>query len=116
MSKLTPSDPAAKPSSETIPLRLAAATLQAVDEWATRNAVSRAVALGRLIKLGLAAAPSAKPAKAIRTARAIELAASQLGQLIDPAAPSEERDRLINRLTKGPPEFVDARLDLPKVK
>ncbi len=119
MSKLPDTEPAAaaaKAASETIALRLAAATLQAIDDWAARHAVSRTVALGRLIKLGLAAAPSAKPVKAVRTARASELAASQLGRLIDPAAPSEERDRLISRLTKGPPEFVDARLDLPKVK
>jgi hypothetical protein len=54
--------------------------------------------------------------KKIRTSRAVELAAQQLDQLIDPAAPSEERDRLISRLTEGPPEFIEARVDLPKRK
>ena len=39
---------------------------------------------------------------------------SQLDQFIDPDTPQEERERRIHRLTEGPPEFVNLRIDLPK--
>jgi hypothetical protein len=42
-----------------------------------------------------------------------EFAKSQVGRLIDSATPEEERQRRIHRLTEGPPEFVDVRVDLP---
>jgi hypothetical protein len=46
--------------------------------------------------------------------RAIEqLAVSEVDRLIDPATPDTERQRRIHRLTEGPPEFVDIRLDRP---
>ena len=41
---------------------------------------------------------------------------SQIDRLIDPATPDKERQRRIHRLTEGPPEFVDLRLDLPRNK
>ena len=104
------------PSEVTVSLRLAPDTAAAVDRWAARRQISRVAATEQLLQFGLDVAFSASQAKPIRTARAIELAASQIGQLIDPEAPSEERDRRIDRLTKGPPEFVDARVDLPKPK
>ncbi|NVN85015.1 MAG: hypothetical protein HXX15_02905 [Rhodopseudomonas sp.] len=92
------------------------ATLEAVDAWAARNRVTRSEAIGRLVRLGLTVVPAATPARTARTGRAIELAAMQIDQLIDPEAPADERDRRIARLTEGPPEFVDARVDLPKRK
>ena len=36
--------------------------------------------------------------------------------MIDPTAPADERDRRRRRLTKGPQEFREDRVDLPKVK
>jgi hypothetical protein len=99
---------------EPFAVTLDAMCLDAVDLWATHNNISRSDAIGRLVKLGLSVAPAPMPLKKIRTSRAVELAAEQLGQLIDPTAPSEERNRLISRLTEGPPEFVEARVDLPK--
>ncbi len=42
-----------------------------------------------------------------------QFAESQVGRLIDPATPDQERQRRIHRLTEGPPEFVDVRVDLP---
>ena len=33
--------------------------------------------------------------------------------VFDPETPEEERERRIHRLTDGPPEFVDFRVDLP---
>jgi hypothetical protein len=49
--------------------------------------------------------------------RAIEQWAKiQIDQLIDPDTPHEEREWRIHRLTEGPPEFVELRLDLPRNK
>jgi len=104
------------PSEVTISLPLAPETAAAVDRWAARRQISRVAAAEQLLQFGLDVASSASAVKPMRTARAVELAASQIGHLIDPEAPSEERDRRIDRLTKGPPEFVDARVDLPKPK
>jgi hypothetical protein len=42
-----------------------------------------------------------------------QLAVSQINRFIDPGTPEEERERRIHRLTEGPPEFVDVRIDLP---
>jgi hypothetical protein len=84
-----------------------------VDAWANANEFTRSEAIRRLVELGL------KSERGVRVARpdavALEqLAESQLNQFIDPATPPEERERRIHRLTEGPPEFVDARIDLPK--
>ena len=40
-------------------------------------------------------------------------AASRIDPLIDPDTPQKERERRIHRLTEGPPEFVNVRVDLP---
>jgi hypothetical protein len=69
------------------------------------------------LELGLTVKTHAKPTgKAGRRSRAAELAAKQIERMIDPSAPSEERDRRERRLTKGPPEFREDRVDLPKAK
>jgi hypothetical protein len=36
--------------------------------------------------------------------------------MIDPSAPADERDQRRRRLTKGPPEFREDRVDLPTTK
>ena len=41
------------------------------------------------------------------------LAVKQISQLLDPSLPIAERERRIRRLTDGPPEFSDDRIDLP---
>ena len=51
-----------------------------------------------------------------RKLRAQELATKAIEKIIDPAAPPEERTQRRRRLTKGPPEFRDARIDQPKAK
>jgi hypothetical protein len=48
--------------------------------------------------------------------RAQELATKAIEKIIDPAAPSEEQAQRRRRLTKGPTEFREARVDQPKVK
>jgi hypothetical protein len=101
-------------SGVTITLRLNPETAAAVDRWAARRQLSQTAAAEQLLQFGVSVAFSSSQVRPLRTARAIELAASQIGLLIDPEAPAEERHRRIDRLTKGPPEFVDARVDLPK--
>lgn len=95
-------------------LHLDAATLAMIDGWAMPRQLSRSDAAHRLLLLGIESCAPTRAAAGPITARAEELAASQIGPLIDPDATSEERDRRIERLTKGPPEFIGARLDQSK--
>jgi hypothetical protein len=48
--------------------------------------------------------------------RAQELAAKTIEKILDPSAPPAERAQRRRRLTKGPPEFREDRVDLPKAK
>ena len=86
-----------------------------VDIWAAAHAIDRPVAIQRLVELGLKAeAGIAGMPQRSRDDLAIEArAVNQIGLLIDPETPEEERERRIHRLTEGPPEFVGFRLDLP---
>ena len=90
-----------------------------VDDWRRSQAdlPGRPEAIRRLVELGLKAE---RPSKAMRSTpnklRAAELAAKTIEKMIDPAAPSEERAQRRRRLTKGPPEFREHRVDLPKAK
>jgi hypothetical protein len=74
--------------------------------------------LGLTVPGDRAPLPKATPAplKTGRLARARELAAEAIDKMGDPAASTNERDERRRRLTKGPPEFRDHRVDLPKVK
>jgi hypothetical protein len=87
-----------------------------VDAWASIHAINRSEAIRRLIERGLKLGATANAMRVSRRdAIAVEqLAVSQIDQFIDPRTPPEERDRRIHRLTEGPPEFVDIRIDLPK--
>jgi hypothetical protein len=84
-----------------------------VDVWAAAHTLERAAAIPRLVEIGLRAEAGIAPHHPC-DGRAIEAqAVSQIGLLIDPETPDEERERRIHRLTEGPPEFADFRLDLP---
>ena len=89
-----------------------------VEAWASANDTSRSDAFRRLVELGLTVkAPSRRPvSRQGRKLRAQELATNAIERIIDPAAPPEERDQRRRRLTKGPPEFREDRVDLPKAK
>ena len=94
-------------------VRLTAELAADVDAWAAAHAVDRSDAIPGLLELGLHAQVIAKPPGHRRDDLAIEAeAASQIGLLIDPETPEEERERRIRRLTEGPPEFVGCRIDL----
>ena len=97
-------------------VKLPAVLTARIDAWACAHAVNRSEAIRQLVELGLKSQRTPGARRALRDdAIAVEeLAASQLDQFIDPATPPEERERRIQRLTEGPPEFVDLRIDLPK--
>jgi hypothetical protein len=87
-----------------------------VDAWAEAHGTVRSTAIRQLVELGLGATPSADDFNsASRDPVAIEdLAVKQIDQLLDPSLPVAERERRIRRLTEGPPEFSEQRIDLPK--
>ncbi len=91
--------------------------VSAVDNWAARNETTRSNAIRWLVELGLTVkARKAKQPSAARADRAKELATKAIEKIIDPAALPEERAQRRRRLTKGPSEFREDRVDLPKAK
>jgi hypothetical protein len=107
-----------QPGECSLNLCLDAVETAAIDAWRhAKGDISRLEAVGLLVKIGLDAdSVITSTAAKQRTSRALELATTQIDQLIDPAAPPEERDRRLTRLIEGPPEFVEARVDLPTRK
>jgi hypothetical protein len=119
-------------------IRLSTEFRAAVDKWAARqdDQPPRSEAIRRLVEVGLATPQTQRsarrngrsldlghmakltpaPAKTTRHSRARELAAEAIDKMHDPAASAEERDQRRHRLTKGPPEFREHRVDLPKAK
>lgn len=89
-----------------------------VDAWAEAHDMNRSDAIRQLVQLGLNASASAVPqASALAAPVDIEgVAIRQIDQLLDPSLPAAERERRIRRLTEGPPEFAEERIDLPKPK
>ena len=89
-----------------------------VDAWLEAHDTVRTDAIRQLVELGLSATPSGDSLGSTpRGPVEIEdLAVEQIGQLLDPSLPIAERERRIRRLTEGPPEFSDERIDLPKLK
>jgi hypothetical protein len=119
-------------------LRLPAYLTKAIEAWAIKQSdePNRSEAIRRLIELGLTVKPISServrrgrsldlgtmgkiepaPAKTTRRARARELAAEVIDKMGDPTADPDERAQRRQRLTKGPPEFREDRIDVPKVK
>ena len=96
-----------------------AAELTAIDEWIASQGegLTRAQAIRRLVEIGLKVTAPAKPGnKPGRRQRAQELAANAIEKMIDAAAPAGERAQRKHRLTKGPSEFRENRVDQPKAK
>jgi hypothetical protein len=84
-----------------------------VEAWAAANDTSRSDAFRRLVELGLTVRTKPKQAPA---ARAKELASSAIDTMSDSSAPAVEQVQRRRRLTKGPEEFRDVRVDRPKAK
>lgn len=87
-----------------------------VDAWAEAHDMDRSDAIRQLVEFGLSCTRSVDPLGGTRRARTEikDSAVEQIGQLLDPTLPIAERDRRIRRLTEGPPEFLDERIDLPR--
>ena len=93
--------------------------IDAVETWRAKQKPVPNVseAIRRLVELGLKVKTEAKPVRRPgRRRRAQELATQAIEKIIDPAAPPEERAQRRRRLTNGPPEFREDRVDLPKAK
>jgi Arc/MetJ-type ribon-helix-helix transcriptional regulator len=102
-----------------ITIRLPKEVLGEVETWASEQdgEPNRSQAIRRLIELGLTVrATKSKQAPQARADRAKELAAQAIDEMSDPAALPEEHAQRRRRLTKGPEEFRDLRVDRPKVK
>jgi len=94
-------------------------TRAAIVRWAENqpDMPSLSEAIRQLVELGLTVKTPARPtSKPGRRLRAQELATKAIEKIIDPAAPPEEQAQRRRRLTKGPAEFREARVDQPKVK
>jgi hypothetical protein len=111
---------AGRPATGTEPLygvRIADALMKQIMDWAKSQGATRSEAIRRLVELGLKAQAPTKPIRSTpNKLRAAELAAKAIDGMIDPSAPPEERAQRRRRLTKGPEEFREARVDRPKVK
>jgi hypothetical protein len=93
--------------------------LRALDGWIAKqhDHPTRAEAIRRLVELGLTVrTPARTVSKPGRRLRAQELAAKAIDTIIDPAAHPEEHAQRRHRLTKGPEEFREVRVDRPKAK
>ena len=94
--------------------------LAAIDAWIASSPdknITRAHAIRRLVALGLRVKTPAPPiGKPGRRSRAQELATKAIERIIDPTTPSEERAQRRRRLIKGPSEFREDRVDLPRSK
>jgi hypothetical protein len=99
-------------------LRLPDALADQIDAWARGQAdePGRSEAIRRLIELGLTVKGQPKQPSAARADRAKELATNAVDKIIDPSAPPAERTERRRRLTKGPTEFREGRVDLPDAK
>lgn len=108
--------PPATGKGEPVVVRMHPPMLAELDEWIAKQKhpfPSRPEAVRRLVELGLTVKTKAKQPSA---ARAKELATKTIETIIDPSAPPEERAQRRRILTKGPSEFREDRVDLPKAK
>src|ERR1700704_1143321 len=100
-------------------IRLSSELRQNVDAWAAKqdDEPGRSEAIRRLVELGLKVKTPARPiSKPGRRLRAQEFATKAIEKIIARPAPPAERAHRRRRLTKGPLEFREDRVDQPKAK
>jgi hypothetical protein len=101
-----------------VTVRLPQYVLDDVATWAAKqtDALNRSQAIRRLVEIGLTVKKKSGPTNRMRAVRAADLAAEALASLsVGGADTAEQADRR-RRLTKGPLEFREDRVDLPKAK
>jgi hypothetical protein len=98
-----------------IAARMPAELITQVEAWAAANNASRSEAFRTLVELGLTVGAKPKQAPVPRAARAKELASKAIDSLTV-EAPDDEKASRKRRLIKGPEEFREDRVDLPKAK
>jgi Arc/MetJ-type ribon-helix-helix transcriptional regulator len=99
-----------------ITVRLPHQLISAINEWTSKNTLSRSEAIRQLIEQGLARKAAARPLSNEAAHRALKMAARELEPLGDKSLPAEEQARRKRVLIKGPKEFRDVRADQPKTK
>jgi hypothetical protein len=112
-------NPRGRPATGQDPLisaRVPVDVVASIKAWGNAKGITRSEAIRRLVELGLTVKPKAKQHPTVRADRAKELATKAIEKIIDPAAPPEERAQRRLRLTKGPSEFREDRVDLAKAK
>ncbi len=89
----------------------------AIVRWAENqpDTPTLSEATRRLVELGLTVKVKARPSSR-SVLRARELAAEAIDKIGDPTAHPEEHAQRRRRLTKGPEEFREVRVDRPKAK
>ena len=99
-------------------IRLSEEFRAAVDKWAAKqdDKPPRSEAIRRLVELGLTVKTKSKQAPVERATRARELVAKAIEKISDPSASQEERTQRRRRITRGPQEFREDRVDLPETK
>src|SRR2546430_16020718 len=99
-------------------MRLSDDFIDKVDAWAADqpDLPARSEAIRRLVELGLTIRTKAKQPSPAHAARAKELARTAIDKMTDATAPADEQAQRRRRLTKGPLEFREARMDQPKAK
>jgi hypothetical protein len=102
-----------------IGLRATPTLRKAIEAWANQQSDTPHLseAVRRLVEMALASARPPTPRTSKKTAaKASELAGEMIDYLGDPTAPPEVREKRKRRLLKGPAEFREMRVDLPKPK
>jgi hypothetical protein len=120
--KVVPKKPRGRPATGRDPvtaIRLSKELRETVDKWASKQAdqPGRSEAIRRLVEIGLNSAKISAPSRRLKAAhaeRAKELAAKAIDKMSDDLASVVEQADRKRRLTKGPAEFRDARVDQPK--
>jgi hypothetical protein len=98
-------------------VRLPVELTSAVDKWAEDHDATRSEAIRQLVEIALKSERPSKPiARPGRRSRAKELARDAVDKMTDPTASPDESAQRRQRLTNGPPEFQEDRVDQPKTK
>src|ERR1700722_4768161 len=120
MKKSIPKKKTGRPATGKDPLygvRIADDLMNQIMHRAKADGATRSEAIRRLVELGLTVKAKARAAsKPGRMLRAAELATTAIDKIADPAAHPEERAERRRRLTKGPEEFREVRVDRPRAK